>query len=124
MVLVPSGGAMNQYLDLINVLNALWTSMVTIACKGTKYGRIICYVPCRMVANMQVDGQLTLGENIADNGGIHTAFQAYKDVMDQTGEDRQTKIGGHTLDQLFFVAFAQVTYHICVAIQSVYGARY
>ena len=62
----------------------------------------------------QVDGQFTLGENIADNGGVHTAFQAYKDMMDQTGEDRQTTIGGHTLDQLFFVAFAQVAYHICV----------
>ena len=53
---------------------------------------------------LQVDGQLTLGENIADNGGVHTAFQAYKNVMNQTA----TSIRGYTLDQLFFVAFAQV----------------
>ena len=55
----------------------------------------------------QIDGRLTLGENIADNGGVHAAFQAYKDVMNQTAE-KQSSIGGHTVDQLFFVAFAQV----------------
>ena len=52
----------------------------------------------------QINGQLTLGENIADNGGIHTAFQAYKNVMNGTSE----YIQGHSGDQLFFVAFAQV----------------
>ena len=63
---------------------------------------------------VQVNGELTLDENIADNGGVHAAFQAYKDVMDQTGEDRQKAIDGHTLDQLFFVAFAQVAHNICM----------
>ena len=53
----------------------------------------------------QINGQLTLGENIADNGGIHTAFQAYKNVMNGTSEQY---IQGHSGDQLFFVAFAQV----------------
>ena len=61
---------------------------------------------------LQVDGQLTLGENIADNGGVHTAFQAYKRVMNQTRMINQTEeaatIGGYTHDQLFFVSFAQV----------------
>jgi len=56
---------------------------------------------------LQIDGQLTLNENIADNGGVHTAFQAYKNVMSGITEE-QALIGGHTLDQLFFVAFAQV----------------
>ena len=54
----------------------------------------------------QIDGQLTLGENIADNGGIRTAFRAYKNGMNETVE--QPLIHGHTADQLFFVAFAQV----------------
>ena len=73
---------------------------------------------------MQVNGEQTLGENIADNGGVHAAFQAYKDVMDQTGEDRQKTIDGYTLDQLFFVAFAQVTHNTCmhVAIRCSYIA--
>ena len=55
----------------------------------------------------KIDPQLTLGENIADNGGIHTAYRAYKNVMNGTSDD-QPSIGGHTLDQLFFIAFAQV----------------
>ena len=45
-----------------------------------------------------------LGENIADNGGIHAAFRAYKNVMNGTSEN----VRGHSGDQLFFVAFAQV----------------
>ena len=56
---------------------------------------------------MQIDGRLTLGENIADNGGVHTAFQAYKNMINQTNQNQAT-IGGYTQDQLFFVSFAQV----------------
>ena len=56
---------------------------------------------------MQIDGRLTLGENIADNGGVHTAFQAYKNVINRAKQN-QTTIRGYTQDQLFFVSFAQV----------------
>ena len=52
-----------------------------------------------------MDGQFTLGENIADNGGVHTAFRAYKNVMNGKSEQYA---GGLSGDQLFFVAFAQV----------------
>ena len=65
------------------------------------YMFICCFPP-------QIDGELTLGENIADNGGLHTAFRAYTNVMNET--ERQTKIDGHTLDQLFFMSFAQVCF--------------
>ena len=57
-----------------------------------------------MTAHIQINGQLTLGENIADNGGVHTAFRAYKNVMNGASE----RVRGHSGDQLFFVAFAQV----------------
>lgn len=70
---------------------------------------------CKLV---QVDGKLTLSENIADNGGVHTAFQAYKNVMNEVAAGQSSLIGGHTVDQLFFVAFAQVAnhnyYYICI----------
>ena len=71
------------------------------------------YDSCMVTVCVQVNGEQTLGENIADNGGMHAAFQAYKDVMNQTGEDWQSTIDGHTLDQLFFVEFAQVAHHSC-----------
>ena len=59
---------------------------------------------------MQIDGRLTLGENIADNGGVRTAFRAFRNVMNGTTDEQQL-IDGHTADQLFFVAFAQVYSH-------------
>ena len=58
---------------------------------------------------LQINGRLTLGENIADNGGVHTAYRAYKNAM--AGTPDQT-VQGHSGDQLFFVAFAQVISHI------------
>lgn len=55
--------------------------------------------------DQKVNGSLTLGENIADNGGVHTAFQAYK----THANDALTLPGTNlTNDQLFFVAFGQV----------------
>ena len=57
------------------------------------------------IMHIQINGQFTLGENIADNGGIHTAFRAYKNVMNGITEQY---VNGHSGDQLFFVAFAQV----------------
>ena len=56
--------------------------------------------------HLQVDGRLTLGENIADNGGVNNAFRAYQNVMGKTSQNQT--IGGYTQDQLFFVSFAQV----------------
>lgn len=63
---------------------------------------------------VKVNGKLTLGENIADIGGVKQAFKAYK-----IWESRQTQeskdgpaieaaVPGLTNDQLFFVAFGQV----------------
>ena len=52
-----------------------------------------------------MNGSLTLGENIADNGGVHTAFQAYKTHANDASTLPGTNL---TNDQLFFVAFGQV----------------
>ncbi|KAF7274332.1 M13 family metallopeptidase neprilysin 3 isoform X2 [Rhynchophorus ferrugineus] len=55
-----------------------------------------------------VNGNQTLGENIADNGGLKAAYHAYMDMMKNKQEPR--KLPGLPLNhrQLFFVAFAQV----------------
>ena len=73
---------------------------------------------------IQINGELTLGENIADNGGVHIAFQAYKKVMSGTSEQH---FNGHSADQLFFVAFAQVRNYTCkhaASIQMYYSYTY
>ncbi|XP_059848311.1 neprilysin-like isoform X1 [Hypanus sabinus] len=55
-----------------------------------------------------ISGINTLGENIADNGGIRQAFEAYKQYVKKAGEDRLLPGIDLNHDQLFFLNFAQV----------------
>ncbi|TZF85888.1 M13 family metallopeptidase (plasmid) [Pedobacter sp. BS3] len=55
--------------------------------------------------NLHVNGKLTLGENIADIGGLAIAYQAFKNTKQGQGNE---KIDGLTPDQRFFLSFAQV----------------
>ena len=57
-----------------------------------------------------VSGSLTLGENIADNGGLQTAYDAYKAWLKKQDFDQEQPLPGlkHSHDQLFFLSFAQV----------------
>jgi putative endopeptidase len=58
------------------------------------------------------NGDLTLGENTADNGGIRIAFQALKETLAKQGvtdlDGTQDVISGYTPAQRFFLAFGQV----------------
>jgi len=54
-----------------------------------------------------INGNLTLGENIADNGGIRSAYRGYKLYEADNGVDDNIVIPGYNNDQLFFIAFAQ-----------------
>ena len=52
-----------------------------------------------------VNGQLTLGENIGDLGGLSLSYRAYR--MSLNGKEAPV-INGTTGDQRFFMAFAQI----------------
>ncbi|MDR6194286.1 M13 family metallopeptidase [Siphonobacter sp. SORGH_AS_0500] len=56
--------------------------------------------------NLHVKGQLTLGENLADLGGLSVSYAAFKTYTKQ-GKSNE-KIDGFTPDQRFFLAFAQI----------------
>jgi putative endopeptidase len=54
---------------------------------------------------LHVNGRLTLGENLADLGGLNVAYAAFKKTKEgQSGK----KINGFTPDQRFFLSWAQV----------------
>jgi putative endopeptidase len=55
--------------------------------------------------SVHVKGALTVGENMADIGGIAIAYDAFK--MTKQGQDT-TRIDGFTPDQRFFMSFAQI----------------
>lgn len=55
--------------------------------------------------NLHLNGRLTLGENLADLGGITLAYQAFK--LTRQGRSSE-KIDGFTPNQRFFLGFAQV----------------
>ncbi len=60
------------------------------------------------VAGVHLNGKLTLGENTADNGGIHIAWQALQATLAQQGKSISDKIDGYTEAQRFFISFAQI----------------
>ncbi|MEJ6982030.1 M13 family metallopeptidase [Pedobacter sp. P351] len=63
------------------------------------------YNSYKVLDNLPVNGQLTLGENIADIGGLAIAYEAFRLTEQGKGNDA---IDGLTPDQRFFLSFAQV----------------
>ncbi len=55
--------------------------------------------------DLHVNGELTLGENIADLGGLTIAYFAYKHSL--VGKPKPEKIDGFTGEQRFFLSWAQ-----------------
>jgi putative endopeptidase len=58
------------------------------------------------VDTLHVNGKLTLGENIADLGGVLTGYDALQRALQRNGRPKQL-IDGFTPEQRFFIAYAQ-----------------
>uniref|UniRef100_A0A8C6PG76 Membrane metalloendopeptidase like 1 n=1 Tax=Nothobranchius furzeri TaxID=105023 RepID=A0A8C6PG76_NOTFU len=73
-------------------------------CMVQQYGDFVW----KLAGGQNVSGISTLGENIADNGGVRQAYKAYLQWVDMEGEELQ--LPGLDMDhkQLFFLNFAQV----------------
>ncbi len=58
------------------------------------------------VDDVKLNGKLTLGENIADNGGVRIAYMALMQTLSDAAKAR--KIDGLTPEQRFFVGWGQI----------------
>jgi putative endopeptidase len=58
-----------------------------------------------LLDTLHVNGELTLGENLADLGGVAIAYDAFK--LTKQGQSNE-RIDGFTPDQRFFLSWAQI----------------
>jgi putative endopeptidase len=59
------------------------------------------------VDDLHVNGKLTLGENIADIGGVRLGYLAWQHRLQESGIKPETDLDGMTPAQQFFTAYAQ-----------------
>ncbi len=66
------------------------------------------YSGFKVADGQNLNGDLTLGENSADNGGIRIAYRALQEVMAKQGIASTSMKDGYTPAQRFFISFGQV----------------
>lgn len=93
-----------QY-DAQGNLSDWWTAADGEKFKAKAQGVVNQYNSFTMLDSLHVNGALTLGENLADIGGLAIAWDAYK--LTDEGKKNSPSIDGFTPDQRFFLGFAQ-----------------
>ncbi|WP_298020484.1 M13 family metallopeptidase [uncultured Parasphingopyxis sp.] len=84
-----------------------WWSEATAAQFEERSGRLGAqYDSYEPIPGVNINGSLTMGENIGDLGGLEMAYGAYRRYVAEHGEP--PVIDGLTGDQRFFLAWAQV----------------
>lgn len=100
--------------DANAMLNSQWISDIDrhelqriSQCVVTEYGQHCYYQPIGLC----IDGVNTMEENQADILGAASAYLAYNDyvyeVLNGTAEDRLPGLQQYTLDQIYFISYAQ-----------------
>jgi putative endopeptidase len=93
-----------QY-DADGSLRDWWTKDDADKFKGRADKVVAQYNAFKVLDTIHLNGRLTLGENLADLGGLNIAYEAFKKTKE--GQSN-TKIDGFTPDQRFFLSWAQV----------------
>jgi putative endopeptidase len=70
-------------------------------CESAEYGNF------EPVPGTKLNGDLTLGENTADNGGLRIAYLALMDVLAKT-PGAVKPVDGYTAEQQFFISYGQL----------------
>jgi len=66
------------------------------------------YAPLADHPDLHVNGTLTLGENIADLGGLNIAYDALQVALKKNPAEAGKPVDGYTADQRFFLNWARV----------------
>lgn len=66
------------------------------------------YAPLKDRPDIHVNGALSLGENIADLGGLNVAYDALQTALKANPAEASRKIDGYTENQRFFLSWARV----------------
>jgi len=95
-----------KFFDKDGNVNNWWSTMsqhefrTRASCLAKQYSKFEVY-------GKKINGNQTINENIADNGGIKLAFSAYKALVEKEGTEGTLPGLGLTEEQLFFVGFAR-----------------
>jgi putative endopeptidase len=88
-------------------LNDWWTDADAKAFEGRAQKLVDQFNSYQPLPGLHVNGRLTLGENIADLGGVTIAYDALEQVLAKDPSKRKL-IDGFTPEQRFFLSFAQI----------------
>lgn len=72
-------------------------------CFIKQYGSIV-----DSITNETINGENTVGENIADNGGVRVAYATYERLSQSSGADVLPGLEHFSREQLFFISYALV----------------
>lgn len=81
-----------------------WTEEDAAAFTKLADGLVAQFDAIKVLGDTHANGRFTLGENIADQGGLRVAYTAYHNALNGEGET----IGGFTPDQRFYLSYANV----------------
>jgi len=88
-------------------LNGWWTEADASAFEARAQRVVDEYSRFEVLPGLHVNGKLTLGENLADLGGVHIAYDALQRALARDPAKRR-KVDGFTPEQRFFISFAQI----------------
>jgi endothelin-converting enzyme/putative endopeptidase len=94
--------------DAHGVLRNWWTE-ASRANFDTLTERLVAqYESFEPLPGMNINGQLTLGENIGDLGGLAIAYHAWRMYVEEHHDGEAPVLDGYSGDQRFFMGWAQV----------------
>lgn len=95
-----------RHYDKVGNMNDWWTASDAEQFNERAGGYADFFSSIDVLPDLKANGRLTLGENLADHGGLQVAFQAFKNAM--AADSTTTAESEYSPEQRFFIAYAGV----------------